>query len=134
MRDELFLLGRILLSLVFIGSAIGHLTETEGSAEYASYKKVPNARLMVQLTGVCMALGGLALILGVFMDLAAFLLAVLVVVFAIVMHRFWEESDPQTLNVERAGFMKNISIAGGCLVVASFTTDSTPYTLTDALF
>ena len=134
MRDEVFLLGRILFSLVFIGSGVGHLTQTAGSAEYATYKKVPNAKLMVQITGVCMLLGGLAIVLGVAMDLAGVLIAILVVTFAFVMHRFWEESDAQTKQSEMSQFMKNISIAGGALVIAAVTTDYMPYTLTDAIF
>ncbi len=134
MREEVFLLGRILFSLVLIGSGAGHLMQTDASAQYAEYKKVPNAKLMVQITGVCMLLGGAAVVLGILMDLAAFLIAVLMVIFAVMMHKFWEETDPQTQNVERAQFMKNISIAGGGLILAAVTTDFTPYTITDAVF
>ncbi|MEZ5259824.1 MAG: DoxX family membrane protein [Ilumatobacteraceae bacterium] len=64
-------LGRILFSLVFIGSGVGHLTQTASSAEYAAYKKVPSPKAMVQFTGVAMLLGGIAVILGIWMDLAA---------------------------------------------------------------
>lgn len=32
MRDEVFLLGRIVFSLVLLRSAFGHLTQTEASA------------------------------------------------------------------------------------------------------
>jgi uncharacterized membrane protein YphA (DoxX/SURF4 family) len=133
MRDEVFLLGRVLFSLVFIGSGIGHLTQTEGSAQYATYKKVPNATLMVQLSGACMLLGGAAVILGIWMDLAAFLLAVLVVIMAVMMHKFWEETDPQTKQVEMSMFMKNVAIAGGGLVIAAVSAYA-PYTITDGLF
>lgn len=134
MRDFTFLLGRILLSLVFLGSGVGHLTQTAASAEYAAYKKVPNAKLMVQLTGVLMVIGAAAMILGIFMDLAALLTAILVLVFASVMHRFWEETDPQTKQVEMSHFMKNIAIAGGALILVAATNDFSPYTLTDAVF
>lgn len=58
MRDEVFLLGRILFSLALLGSAYGHLTQTEASAGYAQYKGIPNAKAMVRLTGVLMGLGG----------------------------------------------------------------------------
>ncbi len=134
MRDEVFLIGRILFSLVFLRYGIAHLTRTEGSAQYAAYKKVPNATLLVQITGVCMVLGGLTIILGIVMDLAAALTAVLVTVYAFVMHRFWEETDDQTKQVEMSQFMKNISIAGGALVIAAVASGATPYTLTDTVF
>ena len=135
MREEVFWLGRLLFSLVLIDNGIRHLVlNTEGSTQYATYKKIPNAKLMVQITGVCMLLGAAAVILGIVMDLAAFLIAVLMVIFAFTMHKFWEETDPQTQAVERAQFMKNISIAGGGLILAAVTNDFTPYTLTDAVF
>lgn len=132
MREEVFWLGRLLFSLVLIGSGIGHLAQTEGSAQYAAYRGVPNAKTMVQLTGVLMLLGGVAVVLGIFMDLAAVCIAVLMVVFALKMHTFWSESDPQTQNVERAHFMKNISIAGGALIIAALPVDW--YTITDPVF
>ena len=134
MREEVFWLGRLLFSLVLIGSGIGHLAQTEGSTQYAAYKGVPNPKTMVQVTGVLMLLGGLAVVLGIFMDLAAVCIAILMVVFAVKMHTFWTETDPQTQNIERAQFMKNISIAGGALIIAAVTTDFTPYTITDAVF
>jgi uncharacterized membrane protein YphA (DoxX/SURF4 family) len=67
------------------------------------------------------------------MDLAALALAVFVLAAALAMHRYWEESDPQTLVVERAQFMKNVSIAGGALIIVAVSANA-PYTLTDGLF
>jgi putative oxidoreductase len=133
MRDATFLIGRILFSMVFIGSGIGHLTQTEGSAQYATYKKIPNAKLMVQVSGVAMLLGGAAVILGVWMDLAGLLLAILVLIMAFAMHRFWEETDPQTKQSEMAAFMKNVSMAGCGLIIASVGTIA-PNTITDGVF
>ena len=134
MRDEWLLVGRILFSLTLVASGAGHLAQTESSARYAAGKKVPNAKLMVQLSGIAMLLGGLAIILGIIMDLAALLTAILLVVIAVMMHRFWEERDQQAQQLELAMFMKNISMAGGALVIMSITTDFTPYTMTDAVF
>jgi putative oxidoreductase len=133
MRDEVLLLGRILSSLVFLGSGIGHLTQTEGSTQYASYKGLPSPRLMVQVSGVAMLLGGLAIILGVVMDLAGLLLAILLMIMAFTMHNFWEETDPQAKQVETAHFMKNVSMAGAGLIIAAASV-YWPYTITDGVF
>lgn len=133
MREEVFLLGRILFSLVFVGSGIGHLTQTEGSAQYAAYKKVPSPKLAVQASGVLMLLGGLAIILGIWMDLAALGIAILLLMMAFMMHRFWEETDGQTKQVEMAQFMKNVSIAGGALVLVALAPIDW-YTITDSVF
>jgi putative oxidoreductase len=132
-RDELFLIGRILFGLVFLGSGIGHLTSTESSTQYATYKKVPSARTMVLVSGVAMVLGAIGVILGIWMDLAALGLAVFVLAAAFMMHRFWEETDPQTKQSEMAQFMKNVSIAGGALVIVAIGSVA-PYTITDGVF
>jgi uncharacterized membrane protein YphA (DoxX/SURF4 family) len=133
MRDELFLVGRILFVLVFLTNGISHFTNTEASAQYAAYKRVPAARQMVLLSGVVMLAGTVGVALGIWMDLAALALAAFVLTAAFVFHRYWEESDAQTLVVERAQFMKNVSIAGGALIIVAVAANA-PYTITDALF
>jgi putative oxidoreductase len=40
-------------------------------------------------------------------------------------HRFWEESDPTTRNVQRIGFLKNVGLLGG-LLLASVDTEGKP--------
>ena len=133
MRDELFLIGRIVFSLVFLLYGVRHLTQTEGSAGYAEYKKVPSPRIMVQFTGVAMIAGAVAVILGIWMDLAALGLAIFVMAAGLFMHRFWEETDDQTRQIEMAQFMKNVSIAGGALILVAVS-ERAPYTVTDGIF
>lgn len=133
MRDEAFLVGRILLSVVFIRSGLNHLLRTEGSVQYAAYKKVPWPRAMVLFTGVAMLAGAVAIVLGIWMDLAALLLAAFVLIAAFVMHRFWEATDPQARAAEEAQFMKNIAIAGAGVILAAVGTVA-PYTITDGVF
>ncbi|MGH9134103.1 MAG: DoxX family protein [Ilumatobacteraceae bacterium] len=133
MRDELFLIGRIVFGLIFLLYGVRHLTQTEGSAGYAAFKKVPSPRAMVLFTGVAMLVGAVAIILGIWMDLAALGVAVFVIAAALFMHRFWEEDDPQTRQVEMAQFMKNVAIAGGALILVSVAKVA-PYTITDGVF
>jgi putative oxidoreductase len=82
---------------------------------------------------VAMLFGAVAVVLGVWMDLAALGLAIYCVVSGVVMHNFWTQSDPQTRQVEMAQFYKNISIAGGALILLAVS-ESAPYTITDGLF
>ena len=133
MRELVFLLGRVLVSLVLLDNAYNHLANTDQSTGYAEYKGVPNARLMVQLTGVLMALGGVAIILGIWIDLAGLCVAALMIIFAVKMHDFWTVTDFQQKGSERAHFMKNISIAGAGLILASLGPVDF-YTLTDGVF
>lgn len=132
MREEVFLLGRVLFSLVLIMSGANHLIKTEPMSQYAAYKGVPNAKLMVQLSGVASLLGGLAIVLGIWMDLAGLGVAILMVIYAVKMHNFWTVEDPQAQAAEQASFMKNISMAGAGLIIATFA--YAPYTITDGVF
>jgi putative oxidoreductase len=133
MRDEVFLIGRILFASVFLRFGVLHLTQTEGSAQYASYKGVPQARAMVVGTGVAMLAAGVAVVLGIWMDLACLGIAVFCIIAGVVMHRFWAEPDAQTRQVEMAQFFKNVAIAGGALILLAVSEEA-PYTITDGLF
>lgn len=62
--DVVFLIGRILLAFLFLGSAFGHLTQTKAMGGYAGSKGLPSAELLVRLTGVQLLLGGLSILLG----------------------------------------------------------------------
>lgn len=115
--EVLLLVGRILFGLIFVGSMYGHLSETEATAGYAEMRGVPNSKMMVQISGVLMGLGGLGVIFGVWMDLAALGLVVYVLIAAFMVHHFWTDDDEMAKNMEMANFMKNLSIAGGGLVI-----------------
>ena len=112
------LIGRILFAFMFIMSGINHLVpkNVAAMAGYAQFKKVPMPKLSVQLSGVVLLLGGLSIILGIYADLGALVVAVLLVLMAVMMHDFWK-ADAAAKQAEMIGFMKNISMAGGALFI-----------------
>lgn len=115
--DSVLLIGRIIFSIMFIASGIGHFAELEGSAGYAKSRGLgDNSQVLVQISGACLLAGGAATLLGIWVDLALLLLAVLVLIIAFVMHQFWGESDPMAKQNEMSMFMKNLTIAGGALM------------------
>ena len=111
-------IARILFAFMFIMSGINHLVPKNVAAMtgYAQFKKVPMAKLSVQLSGVLLALSGLSIILGIYADLGALVVAVLLVLMAVKMHDFWA-ADAATKQSEMISFMKNISMAGGALFI-----------------
>jgi uncharacterized membrane protein YphA (DoxX/SURF4 family) len=113
--DTIMIIGRILFGLIFISSGINHLTKTQHMVGYAQFKKVPAAKASILLSGILLALGGLSVILGVYADLGALILAALLVIMALKMHDFWAQSDAQAKQTETIAFFKNISMAGGAL-------------------
>lgn len=134
--DIVLLIARILFAFMFVMSGINHLTKTDAMTGYAQFKKVPAAKLSVQLSGILMALGGLSIILGVYLDLGAIVLAVILVAMAVKMHDFWA-ADEASKQTEMIGFLKNISMAGGALFMfAIAATENSSYgpALTESLF
>jgi uncharacterized membrane protein YphA (DoxX/SURF4 family) len=135
--EVIFLIARILFVVLVLGSAFGHLTQTDAMAGYAGAKGVGNAKLMTQISGVALALGGLSVLLGIWGDAGSLGLAVLVLILAVMMHAFWKETDPQTKQMEMVNFNKNLAIAGGALAmyVIFYSTNGYGYfTITGALF
>ncbi|MEM9563321.1 MAG: DoxX family protein [Actinomycetota bacterium] len=131
--DVVYLIGRILFALIFVGSGVGHLADS-GSVEYAESKGLPNASLLVRLSGLTMLAGGLGIIFGVLLDVALAGMAAQVLIHSFVMHRFWSEG-PDTRTVEMTMFMKNLSIAGGALAMLGLAhVFEMPFTLVDNLF
>ncbi|MFZ9675074.1 MAG: DoxX family protein [Ilumatobacteraceae bacterium] len=135
--EIVFLIGRILFAFMFVMSGINHLTKADHMVGYAQFKGVPSPKLAVQGSGVVLLLGGLSVILGVWADLGAIVLAALLVVMAVKMHNFWTIEDPQAKQADMIGFMKNISMAGGALFMfALMAIEGTEYgpAITESLF
>jgi putative oxidoreductase len=116
--DVLFLIGRILLALLFIQSgATVHLLQRRGGIEYARGYGAPAPELTVPLTGVMAVAGGLMVALGLWGDLGALLLAAFLIPVTWYMHGFWRETDPMQRANQMAHFSKNAALLGGALVL-----------------
>ncbi|MCX6405871.1 MAG: DoxX family protein [Propionibacteriales bacterium] len=132
--DEVLLISRILFAYLVIGSGIGHLTATGAMAGYAESRGLSNAKVLVQVSGVALLAGGVSVLLGIWGDIGALGLAILLLVTAVLMHAFWKESDPQAKQMEMVAFNKNVALAGGALALfVILSNDFAPYTLTGAL-
>jgi uncharacterized membrane protein YphA (DoxX/SURF4 family) len=121
--DVILIIGRVLFAAVLLNSGIAHFAKLDAMAGYAAHKKVPAAKAAVALSGLILVLGSLAIIFGVFLDLGALAVAVLLVVMAVSMHDFWtaDEASKQTETIQ---FFKNISMAGAALVMFAAVANS----------
>ncbi|MBM3703497.1 MAG: DoxX family protein [Actinobacteria bacterium] len=115
--DIVLIVGRILFALIFINSGFAHFAKREVLTGYAQFKKVPAAKLAVPLTGLMILLGGLSIVLGIWMDLGALLLAIFLVFSAFMMHNFWTMDDATQKMNETVAFFKNLSMAGAALII-----------------
>ncbi|RKH45740.1 DoxX family protein [Corallococcus sicarius] len=113
-------LGRLLFSVIFITSGLNHFFQLQAMTAYAQASGVPDPRLAVLVSGGALVVGGLCVLLGVFARLGAAMIAVFLVASAVMVHHFWRMEDPVQAQNNLIHFMKNLSMAGGALLVVYF--------------
>ena len=119
LQNPLALIGRILLALIFVTSGFSKITGFEGTVGYIASKGLPMASIAAVIAIVIELGGGLAVVFGFMTRWAALALAVFSVVAAFIFHAYWGVPAEQVM-MQQINFWKNISIAGGFLVLAAF--------------
>ncbi len=117
--EAIIFIGRLLFAMIFLGSGVGHLMQTEATAAVAEKRGLPNPTLMAQVSGVLLFLGGVAIVTGFWIDLALLGLAAMVLIMAFTIHPFWKFEGEEQMG-EMPMFMKNICIAGACIALFGF--------------
>lgn len=118
--DFLFLIGRILYSLIFIMSGMNHFMQLEVMSQYAQSKGVASSpKLAVAGSGVLILLGGLSVLLGLYPIIGLILIIVFLVPTSVIMHNFWAIDDPQQKQMELVNFLKNMAMLGAALMLLS---------------
>jgi uncharacterized membrane protein YphA (DoxX/SURF4 family) len=135
--DVLFLIGRILFVGIFLGSAMGHLTNTDAMAGYAESRGVKPGRPLTLVTGVQIAVGALLVLFGIWIDVGLILLALFLIPTAFLMHAFWKETDAMAKQMEQIQFMKDLALAGASIALLAavwMLGDDLGLVITDPLF
>jgi putative oxidoreductase len=114
--DVVFLIGRILLAVPFVQSGLFMHFSRQG-VEYARAYNAPAPEVTVPLSGAAIVAGGLSVALGICGDLGALVLAAFALAILPFMHAFWKEEDAQAQQMQMVNFVKNVSLAGGALVL-----------------
>lgn len=118
-------IGRILLGALFIWAGVGKILD-EAQLTYVA-SAIEGLELGIPGTvgawGVVALeiVGGLLVVVGLFSQLAALLLAAFCIASAVLVHAFWSipEEQVQRIAGETVQFFKNLSIAGGLLMVTA---------------
>ncbi len=98
-------------------SGLNHFKHLKMFTGYAGSKGVPMPRESVMLTGLMLILGGLGVLLGVYIQLSVLLLSVFLLVTTFMMHQFWKVSDQMARMGEEINFKKNLALLGGVLML-----------------
>lgn len=120
------LVGRILMSAIFLISGIGKIGNFAGTADYMAHQGVPITELALVLTIVIEIGGAAMLILGWKARLAAGVMFLWMISATLMFHNFWAAPPDQQM-IQQIMFLKNLAMMGGFLYVMTF--GSGPYSL-----
>jgi len=116
---HIILIGRILLSLIFLISAAGKLFNFTGTAGMMSAKGFPVASLFLIGALAFELLGGLSVLTGYKARLGAAALIIFLIPVTLIFHNFWAYQGMEQ-QMQAAMFLKNLAIAGGLALVIAF--------------
>ena len=113
------LVGRILLAVMFITSGFGKITGFDGTVGYIASKGLPLPQVGAIIAIACELGGGLLLAFGFKARWAGLALAIFTLAAGFLFHDFWN-ADAAAKMGQTINFWKNVSIAGGMLMVFAF--------------
>jgi putative oxidoreductase len=105
------LAGRILLALIFVIAGIGKFNDPAGTAGYMASVGLPG--ILLWPTIALEVLGGIAIIVGFQTRIVSYLLAAFTLLAAALFHNNFADQMQMIM------FLKDLSIAGGFLLLAS---------------
>ena len=119
LQNPLALLGRILLAVLFIMSGFNKIVGFSGTVGYIASKHLPLPELGAVIAIVCELGGGLLILFGYKARPVAIVMALFTLAAGIFFHNYWALPPEQVQNMY-IHFWKNVSIAGGFLMIAAF--------------
>ncbi len=110
-----FLLGRVLVGVVYLGAGFGNLAALDGKAAYVASKGVPAPKALVCLASLLLLAGGFSLLTGFRPRLGVLAIACFLVPVTLIMHDFWNmEGARRQANMQ--SFMGNAAMLGSALM------------------
>jgi putative oxidoreductase len=117
-RGAVMLLGRVLLSLIFLMSAVGNdIPNFHETAAMTGSKGVPFPEVALGGAIVFLIVGSVSVIVGWYARFGAALLAIFLVLATYFFHNFWAISDPAMAKQQMLEFMKNLALFGATLTL-----------------
>jgi putative oxidoreductase len=118
LRGVLAVLGRVLLSTIFLMSAVGNkIPHFNDCAQVMAKEGVPAPQFLLVGAIAFLIAGSLSVIVGYKARIGAALLLVFLVLATYFFHDFWTQTDPHAQQEQMIQFMKNLSMMGAMLLV-----------------
>ncbi len=117
MKDIIDLIGRILISIIFLYEAYDSMFYFQETKEVmTSYGVNWNQDLLIIGSILCLVLGGTLLLIGYRPGFGSFLILLYWIPVTFIAHSFWND-PPESQRIEAILFMKNLAIIGGLMLV-----------------
>lgn len=111
------LVGRILFVVYFAFAAFGHLRMGQMMVGYAKSKGAPLAEFGGWPVGVWLAVASVSVLLGIWPDIGALMIALWLILPSIFIHNWWTLTDPQQKMTEQMNFNRNLTFLGSALAL-----------------
>lgn len=112
------LLGRILLSAIFLMSGFGKIMDWSGTVAHMTEKGMPAVPFFLACAIAFELVAGAALLTGCYTRVAATVLFLYLIPVTLIFHNFWTYEGAMRQN-QMIHFMKNLAIFGGLLKFAA---------------
>jgi putative oxidoreductase len=113
----MLLLGRLLLSVIFVLSGLGKIPHFHDVAGMMGQKGIPLATVALVISLLIEIGGGLMVLTGFGARYAALIMFLWLIPVTLVFHHFW--GIPEAAKEEQMiNFLKNVAIMGGLLILA----------------
>lgn len=113
------LVGRILISIVFIMGGLGKIMGFSIEEGMVASKHLPMPAVALGIALVIELAGGLAILLGLFTRLTAWILFLYLIPTTLLFHNFWSMQGMDRID-NMIHFEKNLAIMGGLLILAAY--------------
>ena len=111
-------IGRLLLGLIFLISALGNkIPNFNDVAGYMASQGVPMSKVMLAGGIAFLVLGSISIILGFKARCGALLLLIFLALATYFFHDFWTFVDPKAKEQQMIQFLKNLALMGAMLFI-----------------
>jgi putative oxidoreductase len=116
LQDIFSLIGRVLISGVFLWAAYEKITHWNATVAYYKTKNVPQLNIVLPIVVALKVIGGLSVLLGWHAHIGALILLIVTIVSVLKLHAFWEKTNSE-MSMEKLFFLKEVAIIGGLFMI-----------------
>jgi putative oxidoreductase len=113
------LIGRLLMSVIFLLSGMMKLMNLDQTVGYMASKGIPSARELAVVAGIAEVCGAVSLMFGFLARIGALGLFLYLIPTTWIFHSFWTYEGAEQ-QMQMVNFLKNIALMGGLLTLVAY--------------